>query len=143
MVFIRGQTENMSRDELVEELPKLLDVSSKPSELTEIFNNFVLKHDKVYSKLQISRNWYNHLLQKIIQLERNAVTNSRYHRRETLEKNLVPESLRDEILEEDVCKALFFVPICKDLSLILSLMLLQNSCIHVIAWKSKTVSLSN
>ena len=123
----------MSRDELVEELPKLLDVSSKPSELTEIFNNFVLKHDKVYSKLQISRNWYNHLLQKIIQLERNAVTNSRYHRRETLEKNLVPESLRDEILEEDVCKALFFVPICKDLSLILSLMLLQNSCIHVIA----------
>ena len=133
MVFIRGQTENMSRDELVEELPKLLDVSSKPSELTEIFNNFVLKHDKVYSKLQISRNWYNHLLQKIIQLERNAVTNSRYHRRETLEKNLVPESLRDEILEEDVCKALFFVPICKDLSLILSLMLLQNSCIHVIA----------
>ena len=133
MVFIRGQTENMSRDELVEELPKLLDVSSKPSELTEIFNNFVLKHDKVYSKLQISRNWYNHLLQKIIQLERNAVTNSRYHRRETLEKNLVPESLGDEILEEDVCKALFFVPICKDLSLILSLMLLQNSCIHVIA----------
>ena len=133
MVFIRGQTENMSRDELVEELPKLLDVSSKPSELTEMFNNFVLKHDKVYSKLQISRNWYNHLLQKIIQLERNAVTNSRYHRRETLEKNLVPESLRDEILEEDVCKALFFVPICKDLSLILSLMLLQNSCIHVIA----------
>ena len=133
MVFIRGQTENMSRDELVEELPKLLDVSSKPSELTEIFNNFVLKHDKVYSKLQISRNWYNHLLQKIIQLERNAVTNSRYHRRETLEKNPVPESLRDEILEEDVCKALFFVPICKDLSLILSLMLLQNSCIHVIA----------
>ena len=133
MVFIRGQTENMSRDELVEELSKLLDVSSKPSELTEIFNNFVLKHDKVYSKLQISRNWYNHLLQKIIQLERNAVTNSRYHRRETLEKNLVPESLGDEILEEDVCKALFFVPICKDLSLILSLMLLQNSCIHVIA----------
>ena len=123
----------MSRDELVEELPKLLDVSSKPSELTEIFNNFVLKHDKVYSKLQISRNWYNHLLQKIIQLERNAVTNSRYRRRETLEKNLVPESLGDEILEEDVCKALFFVPICKDLSLILSLMLLQNSCIHVIA----------
>ena len=133
MVFIRGQTENMSRDELVKELSKLLDVSSKPSELTEIFNNFVLKHDKVYSKLQISRNWYNHLLQKIIQLERNAVTNSRYHRRETLEKNLVPESLGDEILEEDVCKALFFIPICKDLSLILSLMLLQNSCIHVIA----------
>ena len=133
----------MSRDELVEELPKLLDVSSKPSELTEIFNNFVLKHDKVYSKLQISRNWYNPLLQKIIQLERNAVTNSRYRRRETLGKNLVPESLGDEILEEDVCKALFFVPICKDLSLILSLMLLQNSCIHVIAWKSETGSLSN
>ena len=63
------------------------------------------KHDKVYSDLQISRNCNSHLLQRIIQLERNAVTNSQYHRIATLEINSVPESLRGGILEENVCKA--------------------------------------
>ena len=76
MVFTRSQMKNMSRDELVEELFKLWDVPSKLSELTESFNDFVSKHDKVYSELQISRNCNSHLLQRIIQLERNAVTNS-------------------------------------------------------------------
>ena len=47
MVFTKSQTENMSRDELVEELLKLLDVSTKLSELTEKFNDFVPKHDKI------------------------------------------------------------------------------------------------
>ena len=42
----------------------------------------------------------------IIQLERNAVTNSQYHRRETLEINPVPESLEDEILGKNVSKVL-------------------------------------
>lgn len=88
----------MSRDELVEELLKLSDMSSKLSELTEKFNNFVPKHK--------SRNCNNHLLQRIIQLEKNAVTNSYYHRREMLEMNPVPESLGDEILEENDCKDL-------------------------------------
>ena len=56
----------MKRDELVEELLKLSDVSSKLSELTEKFNNFVSKHDKVYSELQIPRNCNSLLLQRII-----------------------------------------------------------------------------
>ena len=34
------------------------------------------------------------------------MTNSQYHRRETIEINAVPESLEDKILEENVCKAL-------------------------------------
>ena len=107
MVFTRSQTKNMSRDELVEELFKLLDVSAKLSELTEKFNDFVSKHDKIYSELRISRNCNNHLLQRITQLERNAVTNSQYHKRETIEINPDPESLEDEISEENVCKVLY------------------------------------
>ena len=106
MVFTRIQTENMSTEELVEELLKLSDEPAKLSELTEKFNDFVSKHDKIYSELQISRNCNNHLLQRTIQMERNEVTNSQDHRRETIEINPVPESLKDETLEENVCKAL-------------------------------------
>ena len=51
MVFGRSQTENMSRDELVEELLKLSDVSSKLSELTKKFKDiqvsFVIIDDTV------------------------------------------------------------------------------------------------
>ena len=74
--------------------------------ITEKFCNFVSKHDKVYSELQISRNCNNHLLQRIIHHKKNAVTNFQYHRRETLEINPVPESLGDDIMEENISKAL-------------------------------------
>ena len=67
---------------------------------------FLWKHEKAYSELQISRNCNFHLLQRIIQLEMNAVTNSQYHRRETIEINLAPESPWDEVMEENIFKAL-------------------------------------
>ena len=88
MVFTRSQTEYISRNELLEELVKLSDGSSKLSELIEKFNNFLSKNGKDYSELQISRNCNNHLLQRITKLERNAVINSQYHIRETLQINL-------------------------------------------------------
>ena len=56
MVFTRTKTENTSKDELVEQLLKLSDVPSKLSDLTEEFNDFLLKHEKLYSESQISRN---------------------------------------------------------------------------------------
>ena len=59
--------------------------------------------------IHISRNCNNHLLQKTVHLEKNVVTNCQYHRRETLGKNPVPESLGDEILEEHVRKALSLI----------------------------------
>ena len=88
MVFTRSQTEYISRNELLEELVKLLDGSSKLSELIEKFNNFLSKNGKDYSELQISRNCNNHLLQRITKLERNAVINSQYHIRGMLQINL-------------------------------------------------------
>ena len=88
MVFTRSQTEYISRNELLEELVKLSDGSSKLSELIEKFNNFLSKNGKDYSELQISRNCNNHLLQRITKLERNAVINSQYHIREMLQINL-------------------------------------------------------
>ena len=57
--------------------------------LTEQFSDFVSKCVRVYSELQISRNCKSHLSQRILQLERNAVTNSQDHGRETIVINLV------------------------------------------------------
>ena len=38
-------------------------------------------------------------------MERNAVTNSQYSRRETIEVNLVPAEIQSDVLEASVCKA--------------------------------------
>ena len=42
----------------------------------------------------------------IIQLGRNAVTNSQYSRREKTEVNPVPAEIQDDVLETSICKAL-------------------------------------
>ena len=78
MVFTRSQTENMCREKLVEELLNLLDVSTKLANLTNKFDEFVSKNDKLHSELQLTRNCYSHILRRIVQLERN-VTKSQYH----------------------------------------------------------------
>ena len=46
------------------------------------------------------------LTERVVQLERNAVTNAQYHRRESVEANPVPPSISDEELELNICKAL-------------------------------------
>ena len=37
---------------------------------------------------------------------KNAVSNSQYHRRETLVLNPVPQGIDDNVLEDEICKAL-------------------------------------
>ena len=61
---------------------------------------------KVYSELQQCKSYSSHLLARIIQVERNAVTNSQYSRRETIELNPVPAEIHEDVLEESICKAL-------------------------------------
>ena len=49
----------------------------------------------------------NRLLgERIVQLERNAVNNAQYHRRESLEINPVPASIGDDVLESSISRAL-------------------------------------
>ena len=74
--------------------------------LPEKFNESTSKYDdNVYSELQQCKSFNSHLFNRIIQLERNTVTNSQYSRRETIEVNPVPAEIQD-VLEESVCKAL-------------------------------------
>ena len=43
---------------------------------------------------------------RVVQLERNVVTNAQYHQRESVEVNPVPPSISDEELKLNICKAL-------------------------------------
>ena len=110
MVLTRSQYENMSKEELIQELSDINssfvnDINAKLTGLSEKFNEFTSKYDKVYSELQQRTSFNSHLLYRIIQLDRNSVTNSQYSRRETIEVNPVPAEIQDDVLEVSVCKA--------------------------------------
>ena len=111
MVMTRSQYENMSKEELIQELTDINssfanDINTKLSNLEEMFNEFVSKYDKVNSELQQCKKINSHLLTRVVQLERNAVASSQYRIRETIELNPVSADITEDALEENVCKAL-------------------------------------
>ena len=111
MVLTRSQYEDMSKKELIQELTNINssfvnDINAKVTDLSEKFNEFTSKYGKVYSELQQCKSFNSHLITRIIQLERNAVTNSQYSRRETIELNPLPAEIHEDVLEEIFCKAL-------------------------------------
>ena len=106
MVLTRSQIENLTREELTEELLQISDVSCQLKALNDIFDIFAAKHEKLKSDLLITNNCNTLLHQRIIQLERSAVNNAQYPRRESLEVNPVPLDIGDNVLEETVCRAI-------------------------------------
>ena len=111
MVLTQSQYKNMTKEELIQELTNVNssfvnDINAKLTDLSEKFNAFTSKYDKVYSELHQCKSLNPHLLTRIIQLEHNAVTNSQYSRRETIEFNPVPAEIYEDVLEESICKAL-------------------------------------
>ena len=82
------------------------DINAKLTDLSERFNELTSKYDEVYSELQQCKIFNSHLLTRITQLERNAVTNSQYSRRETIELNPVSAEIHENVSEESICKAL-------------------------------------
>ena len=110
MVLTRSQYKNMSQEELTQELININSsfVNDLNAELTCLkrLQKFTSKYNKVYSELQQSKSFNSHLLTRIIQLERNTVTNSQQSRREKIELNPVPAEIHEDVLEESICKAL-------------------------------------
>ena len=106
MVFTRNQTENLSREELIEELVKLSDITDRLKDLTDKFDNFSKKYEELKSDLVVTIKCNSLLYSRIVQLEKNTVSNTQYHRRETLELNPVPQDIHDNVLENTICKAL-------------------------------------
>ena len=74
--------------------------------LTTRFDDFTRRFEILSSELAVSQNCNRLLSERIIQLERNAVNNTQYHRRESIEVNPAPASISDEELEDNICKAL-------------------------------------
>ena len=106
MVRTSSQLENLSKEELIDELISVEDISPKLSDLTSRFDDFLRRYEVLSSELTISKNCNRLLGERILQLERNAVNNAQYHRRESLEINPVPASIGDDALESSVCRAL-------------------------------------
>ena len=105
MVRTRSQLEHLSKDELIDELMSIEDISSKLVNLTTRFDDFTRRFEILSSGLAVSKNCNRPLSERIIQLERNAVSNTQYHRGESIEINPVPASISNEELEDNICKA--------------------------------------
>ena len=110
MVRTRSQLQNLSKDELIDEVLSLEnfknDINVKFSELNDRFNDFEAKYEMVNSNLSITRRCNDLLLEFITQLERNNLNDAQYNRRETLEINPAPSNIADDVLEQSVCQAL-------------------------------------
>ena len=106
MVLTRAQVDNLSREELIEELLKFSDITDKLNGLNNRFEDFIKKYDELHSELLISKNCNSLLLKRITNLERDAVNNAQYVRRETIEINPIPQSIPNTDLENKVCEAL-------------------------------------
>ena len=106
MILTRAQADNLSREELIEELLKFSDITDKLNGLNNRFEDFIKKYDELHSELLISKNCNSLLLKRITNLERNALNNAKYVRRETIEINPIPQSIPNTDLENKVCQAL-------------------------------------
>ena len=106
MVRTRSQLEILSKEELIEELISVEDISSKLPDLTSRFDDFLRQYEIFSSELTVSKNCNWLLCERIVQLERNGVNNAQYHRCESLEINPVPATIGDDVLEGSICRAL-------------------------------------
>ena len=78
MVGTRSQLENLSKDELIDEVLSLEnfknDIYVKFSELNDRFNDFEAKYEMFNSNLSITRRCKDLLIERTSQLERNNLS---------------------------------------------------------------------
>ena len=79
MVTTRSQLENLSKEEPLEESIPIDNISTKLFELSNRFDDF-LRFDLLSSDFAITKNCNRLFIKRVVQLERNAVTNAQNHR---------------------------------------------------------------
>ena len=82
MVLTRSQYENMSKEELIEQLVSHNDIAATLYELSKILDEFSNKYKTLHSELKITQNYSSLFLECVYQLECNAISNLHYHRRD-------------------------------------------------------------
>ena len=98
MVLTKSQIKKLSREELIEELLKVYNISDNLRKLTDTFNTFATKYKQLKKALPLIKS-SNSLPQQIfLQLEQNAVSNAQCHRRDSLEVNPVPRGIEENAL---------------------------------------------
>ena len=75
--------DSLSKVELVEEFLKFSNIHNwSTAESNKVVDNFIEKYNIVHSELLVSKNFNSSLLNRIINLERNALNNAQYLRKE-------------------------------------------------------------
>ena len=77
MVLTRAQLDSPSKE-------KFSNITDQLQSLTKWFDNFIEKYDVLHSELLVSKNCNSLLLNQIMNLEKNALNNAQYIRREML-----------------------------------------------------------
>ena len=67
-------------EELIDKFISVEDISSKLSDLTSRFDDFVRWYEILNSELTVSKNCSRLLTERVVQLQRNAVSNAQYYR---------------------------------------------------------------
>ena len=106
MVLTRAEVDNLSREELIEELLKFSGITDKLNGLNNRFEDFIKKYNELNSELLISKNCNSQLLKRISNLEHSALNNAQYVCRETIEINSIPQSIPNTDLENKACQVL-------------------------------------
>ena len=104
MVQTKRQLKNISKNELVEKLISVEDISSKLSDLTSRFDDFSRRYEVFSSELSVSKNCKCLSSEKIVQVKRNAVNNAQHNCPQSTDISPVPASISNEVLESNMCK---------------------------------------
>ena len=81
MVVTRSQLGNLSKDELSDRLLQVENIEDKLEHLNKRFNDFLGKYNELHSELQVPKNCSNLLRNRVIELEKNALSAAQYVRR--------------------------------------------------------------
>ena len=106
MAFSRSKLNELSKEELIEELLSFDNLSEKINDLIKKMEDFATKFDRAFSELQISKTCNSLLRKRSIDLERSSLDNAKYLRREMIEISPVPLEVSNNEFEGLVCKAL-------------------------------------
>lgn len=93
MIRTRSLLEKLSKEELIEELISVENISFKLSNLTSSFDDFLKRYEIFFFELVVTENCNRLLSERIVHLERNTVNNTQTHRRESLDLNPVSTSI--------------------------------------------------